>query len=100
MINRLNFLLFQVIKRTYLEGSLLLQMVMIVNIYKVTLLYFLIFINGASFSQPNKLICIVYKEHTEITLFTCFYNRTNCKQARLSADGTVFSRNHLIKFGI
>ena len=36
MINRYNYLLFQVIKRTYLEENLLFPLVQIINIYTVT----------------------------------------------------------------
>ena len=58
MINRYNYLLFQVIKGTYLEVSLLFMLVQIINIDKVIFLYIFNFSNGASFSQPNKFISV------------------------------------------
>ena len=66
---------FEVIKRTYLEGSLLFPLIQIINIYKVTFLHLFNFTNGASLSQPNKFISIGNKEHRKLTFFTFFCNR-------------------------
>ena len=61
MIKRYNYLLFQVIKRTYPEGRLLFLLIQIINIYKVTFLHFFNFTNGASFFQLNTFISSVDK---------------------------------------
>ena len=67
MIIRYNYLLLQVIKRTYIEGSLLLQLVKIFNIYKVTFLHFFNFTDGASFSLPNNFISILIRNTEDLS---------------------------------
>ena len=53
---------------------------------------------NTSLPQPNKFISIVNKEHRELTLFSCFDNRIDCQEARLSVDGIVFSGNNFLEF--
>ena len=78
MVNTFNYLLFHIIKRTYLEGSLLFKLVKIFNIYKVAFSYCFNFTSGAFLSQINLLV-LLKKEHGALPLFTSFDSRIDCQ---------------------
>ena len=67
MINRYNYPLFQVIKRTYIKGSLLFPLLQIINIYKVTFLQSSIFPKMLPFLSQISLLVLLIRNTENLT---------------------------------